>query len=694
MKDKNEISVIKRNGRKEPFAIRKIELAVEKAAERSGECVDFYVIPEITGSEITVQEIHHLILDSLKEQGLELTADVYARFIGYKENFVEDMEKMWTRYQEIATTVDTENANADATLISTKQSLMCGFLAKTLFRNNFLSAEEVEAIDEGYIYIHDLGDMLFHSFNCCLFDMESVLNGGFTMSGLKYKEPKNILSALQLIGDVTLAATSQNFGGFTIPEIDKVLVKYYRLSLKLYREQALEYKVPEEEVERFAEERTYHDLRQGLQSLNMKLNSIPSARGSFAFTTLTFGNLDCEETRKEQIIIVKALLKQRMEDSPILFPKLVFLFSWQQWAELPEYDDLYDACIECSCNSLYPDYLAFDTKGQVSDLYRSTGKVVSPMGCRAFLADYKGEDGESFFCGRANVGATSLNLPMIWMKAKEENLDFYETLHYYLGVMRNFWIKRYDRMRKVKASTNPLCYMEGGLRGGHLQADEEIASLVKPMTCGFGITALTELNVLMQGCHIHEAPVGEAAINAVVSYIADYVAKAKVEDGNLYALYGTPSESLCGTQVRQFRAKYGVIEHVSDREYFSNSFHAHVSAEISPFQKQDIEERNYHIINGGHITYGRFDVSKPNIVKGVVLRAMEKGLYYGVNAHLSFCDDCGWTSKEGVEVCGHCGSNAIFEVARVSGYLGFSKVKNGSRFNDAKLAEVRDRKSM
>lgn len=312
--------------------------------------------------------------------------------------------------------------------------------------------------------------------------------------------------------------------------------------------------------------------------------------------------------------------------------------------------------------------------------------------CRAYLSDFKDESNESFFVGRANIGASSLNLPMIWMKAKEEQRDFYEVLEQYLGLIRKFLNKRYDYLSKVKASTNPLCFMQGGLVGGNLQPNETIGELLKGFTSSFGITALNELNNLMEGKHIHETDT--PAVDKVVDFIVSYVDNAKEEDGKLFALYGTPAEGLCGTQVKQFRNKYGVVENVSDKDYFSNSFHCHVTAEISPFKKQDLEKTNYHKINGGHINYARVDTEKPNVVKGIVLRAMSLGFYSGVNAECTFCDDCGWSSNKTVDLCESCGSLNLMEIDRVSGYLGYSKQKGTTRFNDAKLSELRDRVSM
>lgn len=691
--------ILKKDGRKEKWQPYKIFDAVAKSADRvniklSG---DFYsrlssLVYSKLKSEIDVKNLHKIVENSIQELGENIVAESYRSFRNYKTNFVDMMAEIYSKANTALKYGDRENANFESTLISTKQALIRGYLTKELYKTNYLTTEELNAIDEGYIYIHDLRDLIFNGFNCCLFDMATVLEGGFEMANLKYKEPSNVLSCLQVIGDVTLSASAQQFGGFTLPEIDKVLVKYIKKSIVNYGKEAVKYGVQNSYT--YAMEKTQNDLEQGFQSLEMKLNSVTSSRGDYSFVTLTFGNLDIPEDRQYQLMACKAILKNRKKDNPVVFPKLVHLFSWEQYEGVPETKELFDLSIDCSCKALYPDYLAIDTVGKVAEYYKSSGKVVSPMGCRAYLSDFYDENGEMFFAGRANTGAVSLNLPMIYMKAKEEGVDFYKTLDYYLEMIRNFHKRRYIAVSENKASTNPLCFTQGGLYGGTLKPDDKIGSIVKGFTASFGITALNELNVLYENQMLHKS--NKNFINTVVDYIDNRVNDFKKEDGWLYALYATPAESLCGTQREQFVKKYGIIENVSDKLYFSNGFHCHVSAEISPFEKQDQEFELFHKINGGHIQYTRVDTTKPNVVKGIVLRGMSMGFYSGINANKSFCEDCGWSPEKDMDVvcCENCGSHNILEINRLCGYLGYSKQKQSTRFNDAKIEELKDRKSM
>lgn len=321
------------------------------------------------------------------------------------------------------------------------------------------------------------------------------------------------------------------------------------------------------------------------------------------------------------------------------------------------------------------------------------------MGCRAFLSPWYEKGGfeplddtdQPIFVGRFNLGAISLHLPMIYAKAQHENRNFYEVLDYYLEMIRRLHLKTYDYLGEMRASTNPMAYCEGGFYGGHLKPHDKIKPLLETATLSFGITALNELQQL----HNKKSLVEDNSFTIeVMEYINKKIIEYKYEDHKLYAIYGTPAENLCGLQVEQFRKKYGVIENVSDREYVSNSFHCHVTEDITPIQKQDIENQFWNLLNGGKIQYVKYPINyNVKAIKSLIRRAMALGFYEGVNLALSYCDDCGHQELN-MEVCPACGSHNLTKIDRMNGYLSYSRVKGDTRLNQAKMAEIAERKSM
>lgn len=301
------------------------------------------------------------------------------------------------------------------------------------------------------------------------------------------------------------------------------------------------------------------------------------------------------------------------------------------------------------------------------------------------------ENDKAIFEGRFNLGVVSLHLPMILAKARNENKDFYEVLNYYLELIRGLHKRTYDYLGELKASVNPVAFCEGGLYGGNLDPSEKIRSILPPMTMSYGVTALNELQRLYNGKSIRED--GEFALE-VMKYINNYITKIKKEDNILYAVYGTPAESLVGLQVQQFRQLYGIIENVSDKTYVSNSFHCHVAEDMSPIEKQDKEGRFWNYFNGGKIQYCRYPLGyNKEAVRTLVLRAMDLGFYEGVNLALCYCEDCGYQQVE-MDTCPKCGGNHITKIDRMNGYLGYTRVHGDTRYNQAKNDEIKDRRSM
>lgn len=697
-----EINVIKKGGTREDWCFDKVKVAIDKAAKRANAKyternlgqVEGYIETSLYGTEVTSEALHELVINALNRY-LPEVGKAYQEYRDYKNTYAKAFESVKSEADTVLLLGDRENANFDSSLISTKGSLIKGYLTKELFKQFYLSKEEKELVKRGDIYIHDLRDMIFNSFNCCLFDIGNVLKGGFEMSNVKYTEPTSVLSALQVIGDITLVATAQQFGGFTLAEIDKVLLPYakktYDSAFKKYSEQCnMEY----DESCAMAMGDLKRELEQGFQSLELKLNTVPCSRGDFAFTTLTFGTWDImmdDLDRDIMRMIGETILKTRMKGhggKQVVFPKLVFLYDEDKIKEDEDHKELFELAVKCSSQCMYPDYLSLN-HGKVADIYKRTGAITSPMGCRAYLTEWHDKNGKAITIGRCNIGAVSLNLPLIWKVSEKEDKGFFYVLKDRMEVIREFFKKRYDAIRHTKACTNPMCFTQGGLYGGNLKPEDEIGSLTEYMTASFGITALNELSILATGKTIKE---DSKFANIVVDFINENIEEFKKEDGYLYALYGTPAESLCGTQAKQYR------EYTGDNQfgdYFTNSFHLHVSEDVTPFEKQDKEYELFHKCNGGHIQYVRVDnPDNVDAVKALVQRGMSMGFYQGVNFDAAYCEDCGSHSTNVGNTCPHCGSHNLSVISRVCGYLGYSNVNGKSRMNDAKMAEIKDRKSM
>ena len=710
------IRVIKKDNTLEAFNSQKIANAVNKSAERvmikltseNLEEICKYVEEHIKDEKLTlipIQTMHNLV-ESALEKVNPAVAKSYRDYRNYKQDFVHMLDGVYKKAQSIMYIGDKDNANTDSALVATKRSLIFNQLNKELYQKFSLNVEELQACRDGYIYIHDMSARR-DTMNCCLFDMANVLRGGFEMGNLWYNEPKTLDVAFDVIGDVILSTAAQQYGGFTVPQIDNILEPYAELSYKKYHEEEIEkqkyYGVNDPEyAEEIAINKLKRDFEQGFQGLEYKLNSVGSSRGDYPFVTMTVG-LGRSRFAKMAAITMLEVHRHGQGKSgnkkPVLFPKIVFLYDENLHGEGCELEDVFNEGVECSRKTMYPDWLSLTGEGYVSEMYKKYGEVISPMGCRAFLSPWyerggikpADENDKPVFVGRFNIGAVSLHLPMIYAKADYESRDFYEVLDYYLEMIRKIHLKTYDYLGEMRASTNPMAYCEGGFYAGHLKPNDKIKPLLKAATASFGITALNELQELHNKKSLVED--GNFAIE-VMEYINKKVAQFKEEDGKLYALYGTPAESLCGLQVEQFRKKFGIIENVSDRAYVSNSFHCHVTEDISPIQKQDLEKRFWDLMNGGKIQYVKYPIDyNKEAVKVLIRRAMKMGFYEGVNLSLAYCDDCGHQELE-MDVCPKCGSKNLTKIDRMNGYLSYSRVKGDTRLNKAKMAEIAERKSM
>lgn len=729
-------NVIKKDGTIEPYNEQKIIDACNKAARRAmyelsdNDYAQILndVLAKIDESydedtDIEIYDMHNIV-ESVLEEDFPMVAKMYKEYRNYKKDFVHMMDKVYERSQSIRYIGDKSNANTDSALVATKRSLIYNELSGELYKKFFLTHDEKQAAKDGYIYIHDRSARL-DTFNCDLFRVGEVMKGGFEMGNIWYNEPNYLDTAFDVMGDIILSTAAQQYGGFTVPEVDKILEPYAKKSYLKYKEEYLkiatellsddftkddyvhvdwEY-ISDNLASVYATEKVQRDFEQGWQGIEMKLNSVGSSRGDYPFVTMTLGLATSKFGKMAAISLLKVHSEGQGKNGfkrPVLFPKIVFLYDKNLHGDgsckYPS-ADVFNAGLDCSSKTMYPDWLSLTGDGYIAEMYKKYGKVVSPMGCRAFLSPWyeKGgmhpidENDKPIFEGRFNLGVVSLHLPMILAKARRESKDFYEVLDYYLELIRGLHKRTYDYIGELRASVNPIAFCEGGLLGGNLKPTDKIKSILPPMTMSYGITALNELQRLYNGKSIRED--GQFVLE-VMQYINDYTNRIKEEDHILYAIYGTPAESLCGLQIEQFRKIYGIIENVSDKPYVSNSFHCHVSEQMSPIEKQDKEGRFWNLFNGGKIQYCRYNLGyNKEAIKTLILRAMDKGFYEGVNLAMCYCEDCGYQQVE-MDICPKCGSKMITKIDRMNGYLGFTRVHGETRYNEAKNAEIADRVSM
>ena len=705
------VKVIKKDGSLEEFNVQKVIDAVGKSAYRAltkftdeeKRHICQTVIDKVNelGEEQIPIQIMHNVVESALEDVKPIVAKSYRDYRNYKQDFVRMMDDVYKKSQSIMYIGDKENANTDSALVATKRSLVFNQLNKELYQKFFMTTDEIQACRDGYIYVHDMSARR-DTMNCCLFDVQNVLSGGFEMGNVWYNEPKSLDVAFDVIGDIVLSAASQQYGGFTVPSVDLILEPYAEKSYGRYIEKYKRLGVPSEAAQKEAYEDVVREFEQGFQGWEYKFNTVGSSRGDYPFITVTAGTGTGRFAKLATITMLNVRREgqgKKEHKKPVLFPKIVFLYDENLHGPGKPLEDVFEAGIECSAKTMYPDWLSLTGKGYVASMYKQYGKIISPMGCRAFLSPWYERGGihpaddkdVPVFVGRFNIGAVSLHLPMILAKSRKESRDFYEVLDYYLNLIRNLHIRTYAYLGEMRASTNPLAYCEGGFLGGHLKLTDKIKPLLRSATASFGITALNELQRLYNGKSMVED--GQFALE-VLEYINKRVNEFKEEDGYLYAIYGTPAENLCGLQVKQFRKKYGIVEGVSDKEYVSNSFHCHVAEDITPIQKQDLEDRFWNLCNGGKIQYVKYPIDyNIEAIKTLIRRAMEMGFYEGVNLSLAYCDDCGHQELE-MDVCPKCGSRNLTKIDRMNGYLSYSRVHGDTRLNDAKMAEIAERKSM
>ncbi len=703
------LNVMKKDGHIEVFDTKKIQEAIlasarkilsneeeydmqQKALIIANEVARFLNSTEDENAVIMTSKIHNVVLEILSKEW-EVVGASYGMYRNYRKQMAKTFLKSYEESETVLHDGDKENANKDSDLNSTKQALIANNNMRGYMETFEMDKDWIEAHKQGWIHIHDLAERYLRQQNCCLFNMAGLLDGGFQLNGTVYAEPKHFDSAINVVGDVTLFASAQQYGGFTIPEIDTVLAKYaeksYQSNLKFILDKFGDIANEDimETLEQAAYDMTVRELEQGFQGFETKLNTISNSLGQIPFVTITFG-LDTTQWGRE---ISKAILNVRIKGigenkSTAVFPKLSFLHREEinGSPESPNYD-IKQLGIQCSRLRLYPDWLSLDS-GNLAEVYERSNQVVSGMGCRAYLSPFWDEQGNEIYTGRSNIGAVTLNLPKIGLEAKGDWNKFFDLVDKYSDIIFAIHEDYYTKISKTKGSSNPLYFCEGGAwtKVGY---DEEVGKIYEASTASLGYIGIYEtlkaMNVPKEEYLKHGTK--------IVAYLKKLTEKATINYNHLYALYSTPAESLCYRFQKINRKDYGVIEDVTDREYITNSFHVPVWEDVSVPEKIAFEAPFHKLATGGRISYNEFVYGVDNsVLEQAINFAMEKGMYYGVNVVAGTCNQCGY-SGDFHDNCPKCGTHDITVVTRVCGYLSFDQIHGDSRYNPGKQKEVKER---
>ncbi|WP_338576827.1 anaerobic ribonucleoside-triphosphate reductase [Erwinia sp. E_sp_B01_1] len=587
-----------------------------------------------------------------------------------------------------------ENANKDSKVIPTQRDLLAGIVAKHYATQHILPRDIVMAHERGEIHYHDLDySPFFPMFNCMLIDLKGMLTQGFKMGNAEIEPPKSISTATAVTAQIIAQVASHIYGGTTINRIDEVLAPFVEASLEKHRKTALRWQIADAEA--YALERTEKECYDAFQSLEYEVNTLHTANGQTPFVTFGFG-LGTSWSAK---LVQQSILRNRIaglgkNHKTAVFPKLVFAIK-AGLNRLPgdRNYEIKQLALECASKRMYPDILNYE------QVVKVTGSFKTPMGCRSFLGPWE-ENGELVHEGRNNIGVISLNLPRIALEARGDEPRFWELLDQRLTLAKKALMTRIARLENVKARVAPILYMEGAC-GVRLKADDDVAEIFRHgrASISLGYIGLHEtINALSGGeTHVYDDEQLRAKAVAIVSHLRQATERWKAETGYGFSLYSTPSENLCDRFCRLDAAEFGVVPGVTDKGYYTNSFHLDVEKKVNPYDKIDFEAAYPPVANGGFICYGEY----PNVQHN--LKALEdvwdyshsRVPYYGTNTPIDECYECGFTGEFSCTskgfTCPKCGNHDAARVSvtrRVCGYLGSPDARP---FNAGKQEEVKRR---
>lgn len=704
------MKVVKRDGRAVDFDRSKIIIAIKKANEEVEEnerATDTQIESILTYIEgknrkrMLVEDIQDIIEEKLMEFELFVLAKTYIiyryqRALVRKANTTDDsiLSLIRNENKELAE----ENSNKNTVLASTQRDYIAGEVSRDLTNRVLLPEKLSKAHEEGIFHFHDADYFVQPIFNCCLINIGDMLDNGTVMNGKMIESPKSFQVACTITTQIISAVASSQYGGQSVDL--KHLGKYLRKSKDKFEKsikQSCGESVSQETVDKLVAERLQAELKSGVQTIQYQINTLMTTNGQSPFVTLFLHLEKDDEYIKENAMIIEEILRQRLEGiknemgvyvTPA-FPKLVYVLDEHNCLNGGKYDYLTKLAVECSAKRMYPDYISAK---KMRENYE--GNVFSPMGCRSFLAPWKDENGEYKFEGRFNQGVVSINLPQIGIIAKGDEEKFWEILEERLELCYEALMCRHNALMGTKSDVSPIHWQYGAI--ARLKKGEKIDKYLMNgySSISLGYIGLYEVTKVMKGVSQTD-PEGLDFALRVMNKLRNTCEKWKADTGIGFALYGTPAESLCYRFARIDKEKFGTIKDITDKGYYTNSYHVDVRENIDAFDKFKFESQFQKISSGGAISYVEIPNMRNNLpaLSAAVKYIYENIQYAEFNTKSDYCQECGYDGEiiindDNEWECPQCHNkdHAKMNVTRrTCGYLG------ENFWNEGKTKEIKSR---